>query len=1042
VIVIQRLVEWSLQNRFLVLAFTAVLAVAGVHAATRLPIDAVPDISNVQVQVLTTAPALGPLEVERFVTTPIERAMTGIPEVVDVRSVSKFGLSQVTIVFADDADIYRARQLVSERLQEARAAIPAGYGEPVLAPITTGLGEIYQFEVRGPGRSAMELRALLEGPIATQLRTVPGVIEVNTFGGELKTYQLELDPARLVAHRLTLREVLEAVEHANGSAGGAYLERHREQVLVRGDGLIRSLDDLGDTVVALGAGGTPVYLRQLGRVAFVPAVRQGVVTRDGRGEIVAGVTLLLLGENARAVVDRVRARVAAIQPTLPPGVRIEPYYDRTDLIRRTVATVARNLVEGGLLVVFVLFLMLRNLRAGLVVAAMIPLAMLGAFVGMRAAGLSGNLMSLGAIDFGLVVDGAIIIVENAVRHLSERHARQGRALTPAERDEVVLASSLEVRSATAFGELIIALVYLPILTLEGVEGKMFRPMALTVIFALATAFVLSLTLTPVLASLLLPLRLEERESWLVAAARRAYRPLLDAALRRRWVTVGVALAALALAAGVAATRGGEFIPELDEGAMALEVYRLPSTSLPEAARQTTDLERALRSFPEVETVVCRTGRGEIAMDPMGVEMTDVLVTLRPRERWRFRRREDLVEAMERRVRSAVPGIVFGFSQPIKQRMAELIAGARGDVVVKLFGDDLDLLRGSADEIARSLRRVPGAQDVRAEQVSGLPMRRVAIDRRAAARYGVRVGDVLDTVSALGGITVGEVREGALAYAIQVRFDPATRAAPDALSDLPVATLDGRTVPLAQVATITDDPGPAQVSHEDVSRRVAIQANVRGRDLASFVAEARARVGREVRLPPGYRVEWGGQFEQLEAATRRLGVVIPLALGLIFVLLYTSFNAARPAAIIFLNVPFAATGGVLALAARGMPFSISAAVGFIALFGVAVLNGLVLVSTARHREEAGDDPARAVREAALVRMRPVLTTALVASLGFVPMALSDGAGAEVQRPLATVVIGGIVSSTLLTLLVLPALYAWLGGRRATDLQPTPPQDQAP
>jgi len=1042
VIVIQRLVEWSLQNRFLVLAFTAVLAVAGVHAASRLPIDAVPDISNVQVQVLTTAPALGPLEVERFVTTPVERAMTGIPEVVDVRSVSKFGLSQVTIVFADGADIYRARQLVSERLQEARAAIPAGYGEPVLAPITTGLGEIYQFEVRGPGRSAMELRALLEGPIATQLRTVPGVIEVNTFGGELRTYQLELDPARLVAHRLTLREVIEAVEHANGSAGGAYLERHREQVLVRGDGLIRSLDDLGDTVVALGEGGTPVYLRQLGRVAFVPAVRQGVVTRDGRGEIVAGVTLLLLGENARAVVDRVRARVAAIQPTLPPGVRIEPYYDRTDLIRRTVATVARNLVEGGFLVVFVLFLMLRNVRAGLVVAAMIPLAMLGAFVGMRAAGLSGNLMSLGAIDFGLVVDGAIIIVENAVRHLSERHAREGRALTPAERDEVVLASSLEVRSATAFGELIIALVYLPILTLEGVEGKMFRPMALTVIFALATAFVLSLTLTPVLASLLLPLRLEEKESWLVAAARRAYRPLLDAALRRRWVTVGVALAALALAAGVAATRGGEFIPALDEGAMALEVYRLPSTSLPEAARQTTDLERALRSFPEVETVVCRTGRGEIAMDPMGVEMTDVLVMLRPRERWRFRRREDLVEAMERRVRSAVPGIVFGFSQPIKQRMAELIAGARGDVVVKLFGDDLDLLRGSADEIARSLRRVPGAQDVRAEQVSGLPMRRVAIDRRAAARYGVRVGDVLDTVSALGGITVGEVREGALAYAIQVRFDPATRAAPDALSDLPVATLDGRTVPLAQVATITDDPGPAQVSHEDVSRRVAIQANVRGRDLASFVAEARARVGREVRLPPGYRVEWGGQFEQLEAATRRLAVVIPLALGLIFVLLYTSFNAARPAAIIFLNVPFAATGGVLALAARGMPFSISAAVGFIALFGVAVLNGLVLVSTARHREEAGDDPARAVREAALVRMRPVLTTALVASLGFVPMALSDGAGAEVQRPLATVVIGGIVSSTLLTLLVHPALYAWLGGRRATDLQPTPPQDQAP
>jgi cobalt-zinc-cadmium resistance protein CzcA len=664
------------------------------------------------------------------------------------------------------------------------------------------------------------------------------------------------------------------------------------------------------------------------------------------------------------------------------------------------------------------------------VASLIPLSMLVAFIGMRAAGLSGNLMSLGAIDFGLVVDGAIIIVENAVRHLSERHAKEGRALTPKERDEVVLTSSLEVRSATAFGELIIALVYLPILTLEGVEGKMFRPMALTVVFALATAFVLSLTLTPVLASLLLPLRLEEKESWMVSAARRVYRPLLDRALRHRWVTVGVAVVALAVSVGVATTRGGEFIPELDEGAMALEVFRLPSTSLPEAARQTTDLERALRSFPEVETVICRTGRGEIAMDPMGVEMTDVLVMLAPRERWRFRRREDLVEAMERRIRSAVPGIVFGFSQPIKQRMAELIAGARGDVVVKLFGDDLDTLRESADAIARALRGVPGAEDVRAEQVSGLPMRRVAIDRRAAARYGVRVGDVLDTVNALGGITAGEVREGALSYAIQVRFDPTTRAAPEVLDNLPVATLDGRTVPLSQVASIENDPGPAQVSHEDVSRRVTIQANVRGRDLASFVAEARARVGREVRLPPGYRVEWGGQFEQLEAATERLAVVIPLALALIFVLLYTSFGAARPAAIIFLNVPFAATGGVLALAARGMPFSISAAVGFIALFGVAVLNGLVLVSTARHHEENGDDAERAVREGALVRMRPVLTTALVASLGFVPMALSEGAGAEVQRPLATVVIGGIVSSTLLTLLVLPVVYAWLGGRRAT------------
>lgn len=619
--------------------------------------------------------------------------------------------------------------------------------------------------------------------------------------------------------------------------------------------------------------------------------------------------------------------------------------------------------------------------------------------------------------------------------LSERSHALGRALTPAERDELVLSSSLEVRTATAFGELIIAIVYLPILTLEGIEGKMFRPMALTVVFALAGAFVLSITLAPVLASLMLPLHPKESEGRVMTALRNGMARALDVVLRHRVATVSVAIMMLAGAIGIAATRGGEFIPELDEGAIALEVYRLPSTSLTEATRQTTALERALREFPEVDTVVCKTGRSEIAMDPMGVEMTDVLVALKPRDTWRFGTREELVEAMEESLREHVPGIVFGFSQPIKMRMNELIAGSRADIALKLYGEDLEVLRERSDALVRVLREVPGAQDVRAEQITGLPMLRVHVNRQAAARYGVRVQDVLDTVAALGGIQVTQVYEGSLRYAVEVRFDPATRRDLSMFESLPVAAGRGQTVPLSQVADLEEETGPAQIGREDLERRVTVQVNVRGRDIASFVADAQHRVEREVPLPPRYRLEWGGQFEHLQAATERLMLVIPLALLLIFVLLYTSFGAARPAAIIFMNVPFAVTGGIAALALRGMPLSISAGVGFIALFGVAVLNGLVLVSTARHHEEEGATATEAVKRAAVERLRPVLMTALVAALGFVPMALSHGSGAEVQRPLATVVIGGILSSTLLTLFVLPAVYSWFGGRKHPWTEPT-------
>jgi cobalt-zinc-cadmium resistance protein CzcA len=642
------------------------------------------------------------------------------------------------------------------------------------------------------------------------------------------------------------------------------------------------------------------------RMRGPPAVRHGAATRDGRGEIVAGIVMMLMGENSRAVFDRVKAKIESVRRALPPGVEIVPFYDRTDLVRRTIRTVATNLAEGGLLVIVVLFLLLRNLRAGFIVASAIPLAMLCAFIGMRAAGVSGNLMSLGAIDFGLIVDGTIIVIENAVRRMSERGAHLGRDLTPAERTAVVGEASVEVIQLAVFGGMIIAIVYLPILNLEGIEGKMFHPMALTVVFALAGAFVLSLTLMPVLASMLLPLRMREQESRIVGWIRRGYAPLLDAALRRRWITAGIAAGVVALAGGLALTRGGEFIPELDEGAVAMEVYRLPSTSLEEAVRQATALERALMKFREVESVICRTGRAEIATDPMGPETSDVIVMLKARSEWRFESREELVEAMDRAIREAVPGIVYAFSQPIKQRMNELIAGTRSDVAIKVFGEDLEVLRERAEAIGRVVRAVPGASDVRVETVSGLPMLRVLVDRQAAARYGVRVGDVLDTVRALGGLEVGSVTEGAVRYAIEIRFDPATRADTALLATLPVSARD-RSVPLGQVAQILEETGPATISRENVSRRVVVAANVRGRDLASFVADARERVEREVPMPESYHIEWGGQFEHLEAATRRLLVVVPLALALIFVLLYTSFGAPRPAAIIFLNVPFAATG---------------------------------------------------------------------------------------------------------------------------------------
>jgi cobalt-zinc-cadmium resistance protein CzcA len=1023
----------SIRHRLLVLLATVALAGFGLRAFERLPIDAVPDLTNVQVQVLTSAPALGPLDVERLVTVPVEWAMTGLPRLRELRSISRYGTSAVTIVFEDGVDSYFARQLVAERLVRARAQILPEHGVPELGPMSTGLGEIYQFEVSGQGHSPMELRSILDWQIAPRLRLVPGVVEVNTFGGELKTYEVAVDPERLIAARVSLADLFTALEHNNRIAGGGAIDRGPEGLLVRGEALIGSLDDLRKIVVTT-RDGVPVFVEQLGDVRFGPMLRQGAATRDGRGEIVAGMAMMLQGENSRAVARAVQAAVDQLNPTLPPGVRIVTFYDRTTLVNRTIATVAKNLAEGGVLVVVVLLLMLRNLRAGLLAAAMIPLSMLVAFLGMREAGVSGNLMSLGAIDFGLVVDGAIILLENAVHHLSGERERLGRPLDRPERDAVLLRSALEVRTATAFGEIIIALVYLPVLTLEGVEGKMFRPMALTVLFALLGAFVLSLTFIPAAASYLLSANTVDKPSPVLDWVRRAYEPLLDRTLRHPWITSTSAIGVLAIALVVGSRLGSEFVPQLDEGALIIEANRLPSTSLTESIRQGTLIEKTLLRFPEVETVVVKTGRPEIANDPMGVEQSDVYVILKPRESWPGSRdREDLIERMSAALRADVPGVGLGFSQPIEMRMNELVSGVRSDFAVKLYGEDFATLGHLGARVARALRHVRGVADLKVDRIEGLPVLRAQIDRDAVARRGVDAQDALEAIEVVGGRTAGTVIEGRRRYSLRVRLAPEMRSNPDAIGRLPVRLPSGGYAPLADLAQLAVVDEPLVINRDATNRRLIIQANVRGRDLGGFADEAQAAIAREVRLPPGYRVEYGGQFENLRSARARLLWVVPLSLLLIAGLLYATFRDARAAALILTNVPFAASGGILALAVRGLPFSISAGVGFIALFGVAVLNGLVLVSQARAFVAEGMSWAEAARAGALRRLRPVLATGLVASLGFVPMALATGAGAEVQRPLATVVIGGLVTATLLTLAVLPALLARIEGARGSVRQ---------
>ena len=1030
---IERILKFAIAQRWVVLATTLGLAVFGAYNYQRLPIDAVPDITNVQVQVNTEAAGYSPLEVEQRITYLVETAMAGLPRLIETRSISRYGLSQVTVIFEDGTDIYFSRQLVNERILEARDRLPAGI-TPSMGPIATGLGEIFLWTVEadvnartaeGQPYSGMDLRTVQDWIVRPQLRTVPGVADVNSIGGYTKQFHVTPDPAKLVAYGLTFRDVLAALAANNANVGAGYIERRGEQYLVRAPGQVATLADIEQIVVGH-ANGTPTYISNVADVVLGQELRTGAATEDGR-EVVVGTAFMLMGENSRVVSRRVADRMAEVNRTLPAGVVAKTVYDRAKLVDATIATVQHNLLIGALLVILVLFVFLGNIRAAVITACVIPLSMLFAITGMVERGVSGNLLSLGALDFGIIVDGAVIIVENCVRRLGERQHELGRLLTRAERFEVVFEASRQVRRATIFGELIIMIVYLPILTLTGIEGKMFFPMAFTVLAALAGAMILTLTFVPAALAIFMTGRMSEKENVLVHAALRVYRPALRAALANRAVTV-VAAAALVLVTGVMASRlGTEFLPSLDEGDLLVHALRIPGTSLTTAVEMQHALERKLKTYPEVDYVFSKIGTAEIANDPMPPSVADTYVMLKPPAQWPdpAKPKAALVRQLEADL-FHLPGNNYEFTQPIQMRFNELIAGVRSDVAVKVFGDDMATLETVSADVEQVLASVDGAADVKVEQTTGLPMLTVQLDRPAMARLGLNVADVQEVIEvAIGGRTSGQVYEGDRRFDIVVRLPEALRTNIEGLDRLPVPLpprAGGRDyVPLGSIATFEIATGPNQVSRENGKRRVVVTANVRGRDIGSFVADAEQRIKDGVTIPAGYWTAWGGQFEQLLSARQRLQVVVPLALLLIFALLFATFGNVRDALLVFSGVPLAMTGGVLVLWLRDIPFSISAAVGFIALSGVAVLNGLVMLTFINRLRADGASVDEAVFNGAIARLRPVLMTALVASLGFLPMMLATGTGAEVQRPLATVVVGGILSSTLLTLLVLPALY---------------------
>jgi heavy metal efflux system protein len=1018
-------IDWSLRHRLLVILGTLAIAAAGGISLRHLDIDAFPDTTPVQVQVNTVAPALSPEEVESQITFPIELAISGLPSLELVRSISKFGLSQVVVVFEEGTDVYFARQLILERLSAVE--LPEGLPRPEMGPVSTGLGEVLHYVLTSADGDLTDLHTIQDWIVKPALRRVPGTAEVNTWGGYEKQYQVRIDPRRLIKHGLTFREVVDSLQVNNVAAGGGSIESAGDMLLVHGLGRVRTLADIEGIVIAARAG-VPILVRDVAEVVIGHEVRRGAVTADGKGEVILGLGFMLMGENAHEVTRRQKERLEEVKRTLPAGVKVETVYDRTELVDHVIDTVRKNLFEGGLLVIAVLFVCLGSLRAGLIVALAIPLSMLFAFSGMLRFGIAASLMSLGAIDFGLIVDSSVIMVENVVRRLGHEDA-SGRS-----RLDVVRDAALEVRRPTMFGELIIMIVYLPILTLEGIEGKLFRPMALTVILALAGSLVLSLTLMPVLASLLLPRRIEEREPVVVRVARWAYRPILRLAMRRRAVTLSGAVLALLVAALLARGLGSEFVPRLSEGAIAVNVIRLAGTDLEESMRYNTLMEKAILSaFPdEVDRVWSRIGSADVATDPMGVELTDVFIALKPRSLWkRVRTQDELVSLLEKELRD-MPGQRSAFTQPIEMRVNEMVSGVRTDVAVKLFGDDFDVLAAKAREIAGVLGSIEGAVDLSIEQVTGQPILRVKVLPEQLARHGVPARHVLEVVEAIGSKRVGEVIEGQLRFPLAVRLPDRDRANPEAIGAILIPAAGGERIPLSRLASVEVVEGPSTITREWGQRRITVQLNVRGRDVGSFVEEAQPAVEERVELPPGrYHIEWGGQFEHLARARARLLLIVPVALILILALLYATYGRVLDALRVFTGIPFAAVGGVAALWLRDMPFSISAGVGFIALSGVSVLGDMVLVSYVRQLLAQGTRLEEAVEEAALTRLRPVLMTALVASLGFLPMAFNTGVGAEVQRPLATVLIGGVVSSTLLTLVVLPVLYLAFRRRRVSD-----------
>ena len=1010
------IIDFSLRYRFAVILAALACAAAGGFAVMHLDVDAFPDTTPVQVQVNTVVPALGPADVETLVTFPIEQALGGLPHLRKLRSVSKFGLSQVTLLFEDGTDIYFARQVVNERL--AALELPKGIERPKMGPVSTGLGEVFHYVVTGKGDDATELRTIHDWVIRPKLRPVPGVAEVNTWGGFAKQYQVRVEPGKLIKHGLTFDDVVVAVEKNNANAGGGNTRRSDEMLLVHGVGRTVNVEQVGNVVIA-SKDGVAIRVRDVGEVAVGHEVRRGAVTADGKGEVVLGLGFMTMGENSHEVTWALKHRLDEITANLPANVKVTPVYDRTELVDHVIDTVRKNLFEAGLLVVAVLFAFLGSLRAAGIVALAIPLSMLFAFSGMLRFGIAASLLSLGAIDFGMVVDSSVVMVENCVRHLARPGARRR------DRRDVIREAAVEVRRPTLFGELIILIVYLPILTLEGVEGKLFRPMALTVIFALAGSMVLSLTLMPALASLLLPKRVEEREPWLIRAVKAVYVPVLRGAMRYKAAVVAFGLGVLVVAFGmIAPNLGSEFVPRLSEGAVCINVVRLAGTGLDESIRANTQLEKAvLAAFPdEVAHVWSRIGTAEVATDPMGLELTDVFIALKPREQWtKARTQAELTERIQKELRD-LPGQKLAFTQPIEMRLNEMVSGVRSDVGVLVYGDDFDELARTAREVERVLRSVPGSADVNVEQITGQPVLQVKVNQDETARYGIPAKAVLDLVESVGGKPLGEVVEGQLRFPLVARLPEGLRSTPEEIGSLLVAAPSGERIPLARLAKVEEVSGPSTITREWAQRRVAVTCNVRGRDLGGFVEEARRRVADEVRLPSArYHVEWGGQFEHLIRARQRLLIVVPLALLLIFGLLYLTYHSVVDALRVFTGVPFAWVGGLFALWLRGMPFSISAAVGFIALSGLAVLDDMILVSTVRQLRAKGRSLDRAVEEAALMRLRPVLMTTLVASLGFVPMALSTGMGAEVQRPLATVVIGGVVSAMVMSLLVLRVLY---------------------